>query len=57
MIGTIKKCSVCGRKILVERELIGIDHTAGMLVTCWDCLNEEQKKKAKELYGIEEEVK
>ena len=43
------ECQQCGKKILVERVLIGSDHTSDVLVTCLDCLmkkglNENYKK-------------
>jgi len=32
-----KKCNYCGKEFLVERILIGADHTTGLLVTCKSC--------------------
>lgn len=37
-IGHRLACSKCGRKILVEVFLSGIDHTAGIHATCAECL-------------------
>ena len=31
------KCK-CGRKVLVESVLFGVDHTASIVVTCDECL-------------------
>lgn len=39
--GRVVECSECGRKFLIERALIGVDHTAGIIVTCLECLDEE----------------
>jgi len=33
-----EKCQSCGKEFLVERTLIGIDHTASMIVSCKECL-------------------
>ncbi len=52
VVGDLLKCSVCKRKTLIERGLIGTNHTNGIFVTCWDCLTEEQKEKAKEKYKL-----
>lgn len=51
--GQLVQCSKCGRRILVERPLIGVNHTAKVIATCWDCLDNEAKKRAGELYYIE----
>ena len=52
VVGDLLNCSVkkCKRKILVERALIGTDHTNKIFVTCWDCLTEKVKKEAKKRY-------
>ena len=52
MIGQLEVCPKCGRKILVERALIGTNHTTLTLVTCWDCLTEEGRSKAIMTYDI-----
>lgn len=52
VVGDLCKCSVCKRKILVERGLIGTNHTSGIFVTCWNCLTEEQKEKAEKQYKL-----
>lgn len=57
VVGALPKCSVCKRKILVERALIGTNHTSGIFVTCWDCLTEEQKEKAEEQYKLKNYLK
>lgn len=41
---TIRKCSSCGREILVERLLLGTDHTAGIIVSCKECLKKNFQK-------------
>ena len=53
VVAKLVKCSKCGRRILVERGLIGVDHTIGIYATCWDCLESEGQKKVKETYGLE----
>ena len=53
IVGVLLKCSVCKRKVLVERGLIGTNHTSVIFVTCWDCLTEEKKEKAKKQYKLE----
>lgn len=35
------KCEICGKEFLVERILVGTDHTIGIIVSCKECL---QKK-------------
>ena len=32
------ECLQCGRKILVERGLMGVTHTVGIYATCLDCV-------------------
>ena len=54
-IGSVEKCGTCQREILVEQILIGTNHTAGILLTCWSCLKDEMKAKAETLYGLEKE--
>lgn len=34
----IVKCQKCGKEFLVERLLIGINHTVDTIVTCKECL-------------------
>ena len=34
-------CPHCGRKILVEKILVGVPHTVGVYATCLDCLMEK----------------
>lgn len=40
-----KKCSKCGRKILVEIVLIGTNHNADIIATCAECLKKESLPK------------
>jgi len=35
---TTAKCIVCGREFVVERILIGVDHTVDLHVTCKECV-------------------
>lgn len=51
-IGQIYECK-CGRKVLVERVLVGTDHTARIFVACWDCLSKENKERAIKQYELE----
>ena len=37
---------------MVERGLIGVDHSLGLFVNCWDCLAPEIKQKAIDLYSL-----
>lgn len=56
MAGQLLVCSGCDRKILIERALIGVSHTATTIATCWDCLGLESQEKAKTMYKLEETV-
>jgi len=48
---TLTSCSLCGKNILVEQILIGVNHTTKIIVTCWSCLeNKDECKRAYELY-------
>ena len=57
-------CSVCGKQFLVEQILIGINHTANIVITCKECINlseksvfeKEQPKAYKEIKEWIEEV-
>lgn len=53
VMGTLVKCSKCGRKILIERLLCGVSHTTQTVVNCWDCLDKEAQNKATELYKLD----
>lgn len=44
--GTVVECPKCKREILVERVLLGSDHTLRVIATCWTCLDQEQKNYA-----------
>ena len=57
VVGSLKECYKCHRKILVERVLFGISHTSNVEVTCWDCLSDDGKKKAKSMYDITDDGK
>lgn len=52
VVGRIVECSKCKRKILVERILIGVNHTYTTVVTCWECLDLERQKWAAERYKL-----
>ena len=52
---TIKECSKCNRKILIERSLFGISHTASIGIVCWDCLSDKEKKKVEDYIKKEKE--
>ena len=52
--GMLIKCVKCKRPILVEQAINGSDHAILTIATCWDCLDDDGKKKAKELYSIKE---
>lgn len=54
MIARFESCGKCSRKMLVERHLIGVNHTAAMAVTCWECLDENAQKAALTLYKLDE---
>ena len=53
--GTLGKCEVCGRKVLLENILCGVSHTVQIIVHCWDCCSDEVKEKARAMYKIKEE--
>jgi hypothetical protein len=53
MTGKLLACSKCQKKILVERGLIGVDHTVALTATCWECLTEDQQITARERYQID----
>lgn len=55
-IGRILKCEKCHRQILVEDMLIGTNHTVATVVTCWDCLTDWEKTRAREEYKISETI-
>jgi len=52
VVGSLKECGTCGRKILIERGLIGTDHTVNNIVTCWECLDKEKQQKAIDYYKL-----
>ena len=57
VVGRLIKCSKCGRKILVERGLFGVNHTLEIFATCWDCLDGQARRRAIERYDLKEEDK
>ena len=48
--GEIVECRKCGRRLLVERVLMGTDHTMAIHIICWDCLDDGGEEKVKEFY-------
>ena len=36
-------CNVCGKQFLVERIMIGVNHTANMIITCKECISLTEK--------------
>ena len=52
VVGNLAECGKCGRKILVERALIGVNHTMSTIATCWECLKPETQKEAREIYQL-----
>jgi len=55
VVGRLVKCSKCGRKILVERGLMGVNHTLEIIAACWDCLDGQARERAIERYKLKEE--
>ena len=51
-VGEVTSCGKCERKFLVERLLIGVSHTAGTYVTCWDCIDEETRQRVTARYQL-----
>ena len=51
-VGMLVRCSKCHELILVERGLLGVDHTTATLVTCMNCMNEKQQKEVCEQYNL-----
>ena len=56
VVGKVVKCGKCGREILVERVVDYTDHTVSLNINCWGCLDEKTKKKAREMYQLDEGV-
>jgi hypothetical protein len=50
--GQIVHCRTCGRRLLVERVLIGVNHTVETVVTCWDCLDKAAQEQARQRYQL-----
>jgi len=48
--GEIVECRKCGRRLLVERVLMGTDHTLSLNIICWDCLDIGGEEKVREFY-------
>jgi hypothetical protein len=55
--GGIQACTICHRKILVERTINGSDHDVIRFVTCWDCLNPQKKALARKMYNWPKTIK
>ena len=51
--GKLLKCNSCKKKILVEKVLMGIDHDAGIYVTCWGCLPIKSQQCATDKYQLD----
>ena len=56
VMGDLIHCSKCHRSILVERTMIGTNHTAGISVVCWDCLSENNKVSLIDKYKLDANV-
>lgn len=50
-IGHIEKCTVCGRRVVISRILIGVDHTAGTQITCLECMPEDKRVEVEQRYA------
>jgi len=50
-IAHIETCPKCGRKILISRILVGVDHVSGTGIICLECLPEEKRKEVIERYS------
>lgn len=53
LVGYYVKCKKCGRAMLVELGLFGVDHTAAVIASCWDCLDDTQKAQAFDRCGVD----
>ena len=51
--GYLVQCCKCGRYVLVEGVFSGSDDDLRLVISCWDCLDDKTKGRAKKLYGIE----
>ncbi len=51
MIGEIILCGICKRKMLIERDMIGVNHTIGTYINCWNCLTTKQREKVEARYA------
>lgn len=57
VVGRIFACGRCGRRILVEHALLdAVQNTIDIVVTCWDCIDDDTKKRAIEGYSISKEA-
>ncbi len=54
-VGKLCRCKVCKRMILIMSISFGTRHTTNTEVKCWDCLSEEDKKKAIDFFHFSEE--
>ena len=55
IVQTLEECCECGRKVLVlqTRESAAPGQFIAPEVTCWDCLDDEQKQRACKDWDIE----
>jgi len=59
-LGKIYKCEKCGRKIFVERCREGKEkwqELSYLHVSCWSCLDKEERDGTIRLYGLDKESK
>ena len=48
------ECAICGRRILVEQNMVGASHNSVTFATCWSCLSDEAKQGCTKRYGVKE---
>lgn len=51
VVGELCECGKCKRKIVIERILIGVNHTTKTIIYCWDCLSDEDRDNYIKAYG------
>jgi len=52
VLGTLVACK-CGRMILIEQSLFGVNHVSSTSATCWDCMTPDQRENAVRNYRID----
>jgi hypothetical protein len=52
MTGKLWQCPHCLKYVLVERVLIGSEHTLNTFLACWDCMTPEKQDEARARYGL-----